>query len=320
MKISLRLLAIIAASAIIAVSATRCGVTEYSDGTSPAEFTVASYNLRYANAADSAAGNGWRQRVPVIADLIKFHRFDIFGTQEGLHHQLDTLRAYLPGYDYTGVGRDDGAAAGEHSAIFWRTDMFTLLDHGDFWLSETPDTVSIGWDAALPRICSWGLFRHNESGQEFMFFNLHMDHIGKLARLNSASLVRERIDSLANGRKAFVTGDFNVDQRSASYAALTTDSILRDCYEVADLRYAPNGTFNDYSTSGFTPSRIDHVFVTSGIRVDSYGVLTDTYRTPLPDTQPRTTAEAPDEVEIIESVSRTPSDHFPVAVRVALLP
>ena len=116
----------------------------------PAEngsFTTASYNLRYANAEDSAAGNGWGKRYPVMAKLIQYHSFDIFGTQEGYIRQLEDMKAALPGYEYIGVGRNDGKEAGEHSAIFYRTDKFDLIKKGDFWLSETPDTASIGWDA-----------------------------------------------------------------------------------------------------------------------------------------------------------------------------
>ena len=113
----------------------------------PAEngsFTTASYNLRYANAEDSAAGNGWGKRYPVMAKLIQYHSFDIFGTQEGYIRQLEDMKAALPGYEYIGVGRNDGKEAGEHSAIFYRTDKFDLIKKGDFWLSETPDTASIG--------------------------------------------------------------------------------------------------------------------------------------------------------------------------------
>ena len=120
----------------------------------PAEngsFTTASYNLRYANAEDSAAGNGWGKRYPVMAKLIQYHSFDIFGTQEGYIRQLEDMKAALPGYEYIGVGRNDGKEAGEHSAIFYRTDKFDLIKKGDFWLSETPDTASIGWDAVLQR-------------------------------------------------------------------------------------------------------------------------------------------------------------------------
>lgn len=132
-------------------------------------FTAASYNLRNANSADSLQGDGWGNRCPIIAGLVQFHEFDIFGTQEGLRHQLDSLKTNLPKYDYIGVGRNDGKKGGEHAAIFYRIDKFELLGHGDFWLSETPEKPSVGWDAVLPRICTWGHFKYKDTGFEFLF-------------------------------------------------------------------------------------------------------------------------------------------------------
>ena len=159
----------------------------------PTSLTVASYNLRNANGSDSARGDGWGQRYPVIAQIVQYHDFDIFGTQECFLHQLKDMKEALPGYDYIGVGRDDGKDKGEHSAIFYRTDKFDIVEKGDFWLSETPDMPSKGWDAVLPRICSWGHFKCKDTGFEFLFFNLHMDHIGKKARVESAFLVQEKM-------------------------------------------------------------------------------------------------------------------------------
>ena len=98
------------------------------------ELRVASYNLRYDSPGDSL--DNWKYHEKTVAGLIRFHDFEIFGTQEGLKHQLEQLKSDLPGYEYTGVGRDDGKDAGEHSAIFYKTDKFELLDKGDFWLSE----------------------------------------------------------------------------------------------------------------------------------------------------------------------------------------
>ena len=119
------------------------------------EYRLGSYNIRYSNKNDSIAGNGWGQRSPYVASLIRFHDFDIIGTQEGKYHQLQDMLSMMPGYDYIGVGRDDGIHAGEHSAIFYKTDKFDVVDHGDFWLSETPDRPSKGWDAPMhKRICS----------------------------------------------------------------------------------------------------------------------------------------------------------------------
>ena len=284
----------------------------------PAEngsFTTASYNLRYANAEDSAAGNGWGKRYPVMAKLIQYHSFDIFGTQEGYIRQLEDMKAALPGYEYIGVGRNDGKEAGEHSAIFYRTDKFDLIKKGDFWLSETPDTASIGWDAVLPRICSWGHFKCKDTGFEFLFINLHMDHIGKKARVESAFLVQEKMKELGANLPAILTGDFNVDQTHSSYKALVSNGVLKDSYESADFRYATNGTFNSFDPNNFTESRIDHVFVSPLFKVKKYGVLTDTYRsTKATGTEKANVKDCPEEISIESYEARTPSDHFPVKV------
>ncbi len=280
-----------------------------------AVINVASYNIRQYNKQDSINGNGWQVRCPILAQLIRFHEFDVFGTQEGFKHQLEDLKAALPGYDYTGAGREDGADAGEHSAIFYRTDLFTLVDHGDFWLSETPEKPSIGWDAVLPRICSWARLRHNPTGKEFLFFNLHMDHIGKQARVESALLVQQKMNEFGSELPTFLTGDFNVDQTHQSYTALTTSGKLKDSYCTAKLVYALNGTFNDYSTNDYSTSRIDHIFVSPNVKVDKYGVLTDTYRTPVDGAEARQPGSAPEEISLIPHVARTPSDHFPVMIR-----
>ena len=280
-----------------------------------AVINVASYNIRQYNKQDSINGNGWQVRCPILAQLIRFHEFDVFGTQEGFKHQLEDLKAALPGYDYTGVGREDGADAGEHSAIFYRTDLFTLVDHGDFWLSETPEKPSIGWDAVLPRICSWARLRHNPTGKEFLFFNLHMDHIGKQARVESALLVQQKMNEFGSELPTFLTGDFNVDQTHQSYTALTTSGKLKDSYCTAKLVYALNDTFNDYSTNDYSTSRIDHIFVSPNVKVDKYGVLTDTYRTPVDGAEARQPGSAPEEISLIPHVARTPSDHFPVMIR-----
>lgn len=261
-------------------------------------FTAASYNLRNANSADSLQGDGWGNRCPIIAGLVQFHEFDIFGTQEGLRHQLDSLKTSLPKYDYIGVGRNDGKKEGEHAAIFYRIDKFELLEHGDFWLSETPEKPSVGWDAVLPRICTWGHFKYKDTGFEFLFFNLHMDHIGKQARVESALLVQQKMKEIGENLPAILTGDFNVDQTSESYQVLHESGILSDSYEVAQLRYATNGTCAGWNPNTYTPNRIDHIFVTKNFIVEKYGVLTDTYRIKN---------EATGMYE-----ARIPSDHFPV--------
>lgn len=275
---------------------------------------VGSYNIRYENRGDSLRGNGWGQRLPIIAQQILFHDLEIFGTQEGKYNQLEQLKASLPGYEYIGAGRDDGIHAGEHSAIFYNTNRFELLDHGDFWLSPTPDVPSKGWDAALNRVCTWGHFKVKDTKKELYYFSLHMDHIGVQARQESAKLVVQKIRELCGGKPVVLTGDFNVDQNNPIYSTFVTSGILNDSYEVCEIRYALDGTANGFDPNSFTTSRIDHVFVTPGTRVIRYGVLTDTYRTMTAEAQKYENGNFPKEISFQAFQARTPSDHFPVKV------
>ena len=269
---------------------------------------VATYNMRYANHDDSLEGNGWGQRYPVIARLIRFHDFDIFGTQECLYHQLTDLKDSLPGYEYIGIGRDDGKHGGEHSAIFYKSDRFALLQKGDFWLSTITDRPNKGWDAVLPRICSWGKFQDKHSGFTFYLFNLHMDHIGVKARAESAKLVLARIKAMAPAEPVILTGDFNVDQTSESYSLINTSGLLRDAFELSPIRYASNGTFNDFHINRKTNGRIDHIFLSKAFHIRRYGILTDTY--PSRDAATGSADTGKDS----RWVARLPSDHYPVMV------
>ena len=278
-------------------------------------YVFATYNIRNANKGDSIAGNGWGQRYPYIAQQIQFNGFDIFGTQEGKYHQLEDLKAAMPNYDYIGVGRDDGAQKGEYAAIFYRTDKFELLDHGDFWLSTITDRPNKGWDAALPRICSWGKFRDKKSGYTFLFYNLHMDHRGVQARAESAKLILKKIQELPDKLPVILTGDFNVDQNNESYALLDNSGIMRDSYQIAEFRYAPNGTFSGFHPDRKTESRIDHLFLTKEFAVKKYGILTDTYRSERTEKEKaELNSNFPKEVTMTKYVARTPSDHFPVMI------
>lgn len=275
---------------------------------------VGSFNIRYENRGDSLRGNGWGQRAPVIAQLIRFHDLEIFGTQEGKINALTQLKELLPEYDYIGVGRDDGIHKGEHSAIFYKTETFDLLDHGDFWLSQTPDVPSVGWDAAMNRICTWGHFKDKASKRDFYYFSLHMDHIGVQARMESAKLVVSKIKEICKGKPVVLVGDFNVDQTNPIYNVFVDSGVLEDSYEICEIRYALDGTANGFDPNSFTKSRIDHVFVSPGTRVIRYGVLTDTYRTMTPEAQKYENGNFPKEISFQAYQARTPSDHFPVKV------
>lgn len=278
---------------------------------------VGTYNIRNHNSGDDAAGNVWSTRCKVICDQMNFEDPDIFGTQEVLHEQLADLTAGLDGYAYIGVGRDDGKTAGEYSAIFYKKDRIKLLRNGNFWLNETPDTPKLGWDAACIRICTWGEFEQKDTKFRFYYFNLHMDHVGVVARREGAKLVVKKIKEIAKGAPVVLTGDFNVDQNNEIYEIFTKSGVLKDSYVCSRLRFAENGTFNSFDSNLKTDSRIDHVFVSPSFDVDRYGVLTNVYWTPAKTSGQSSVKgkDAPQEISFDKYDRRTPSDHYPVLVK-----
>lgn len=260
------------------------------------QLTVATYNMRNDNNTDDAkSGNGWKQRYPVIASLIRFHRFDIFGTQECLYHQLKDLQTLLPNFDYIGVGRDDGKQAGEYSAIFYNTGKFKVLDQGNFWLSQTPDKPSLGWDATCcNRICTWGYFQDKSNGKKFYVFNTHYDYQKDLARNESSKLILAKIKEIAKGQPVIFMGDLNGGNDSEWYKKIAQSGILEDTYKLAKDPYTNNGTFNGFGKNLASDEMIDHIFVSKQFTVKRWGILSDSYH------------------------GRYPSDHFPVMAVVEL--
>ena len=286
-----------------------------------AQMLVGTYNIRNKNNGDSIRGNVWGKRCQVICDQVNFLSPDIFGAQEVLHGQLMDMLALLDGYDYIGVGRDDGKTGGEYEPVFYKTDRLRLLDEGNFWLSETPDRPGLGWDAACVRICSWGKFTGQTATDDeaFYFFNLHMDHVGVVARREAAKLIVAKIREIAQGAPVIVTGDFNVDQKDEIYTTFTLSGLLKDSFLASRVRFAENGTFNSFDTELFTDSRIDHVFVSPEIQVDSYGVLTNGYWVANEDSSQELKGhDAPQEISFSKYARRQPSDHYPVFVRLKL--
>ncbi len=256
-------------------------------------YTVASFNLRFDNKSDT--GNLWQNRMPYVASLIRYHDFDVMGTQEGQPHQLNDLTTKLPHYGRYGKGRDDGSDKGEHSAIFYKKDKFTLLSSGDFWLSETPDKPGLGWDATCcNRICSWIYLQDKKSKKRFYFFNVHFDHQGKIARLESSKLILQKIKEIAKGAPVILTGDFNADRQAEPYKIINQSGLLHDSYQDVAYPYENNGSFNGFKPKPKGTNVIDHVFISQQWKPLKWGILTDTY------------------------FGKFPSDHFPIEVLVEL--
>ena len=287
--------------------------------TVPASATiVGSYNIRYDNNGDVKAGNSWERRAPVIAGLIRFHDFDLLGTQEGEPQQMEELCKLLADYGCSMHGRDDGKHAGEHIGIFFKKDKYELLEEGFFWISPTPDQAGRGWDASLPRICGWAKLKRKSDGKSVFIFNTHLDHRGNESRKQGVALIQKKIEEIAKQDPVYLMGDFNSDQHSEAYQALSGSTRFADAFEAAKVRYAPTGTANKFDMNSMTESRIDHIFVGEGVPVKRYGVLTDSYRVPkTADPAESKSGNFPKEVTFEEYEARLPSDHFPVLVETA---
>lgn len=253
------------------------------------QLNVATYNLRMDTPHDGL--DAWEHRKDNVNGLIRFHDFDIVGTQEGFHHQLIDITA-AGNYAYVGVGRDDGINEGEHSAIVYKKDRFEVLDSGDFWLSETPETPSYGWDAKIRRICSWAKFKDKKAGKVFFFFSVHYDHQAREARRNSSLLMLSKIKEIAGDMPTFSVGDFNATPDDEPIQIFYEDNYLKDSYLISQAKpYGTEGTFNAFKLDAPMKNRIDYIWVTKDITVEKYGVLNDVH------------------------YGHFPSDHFPVMVK-----
>ena len=255
---------------------------------SNAQIEIMSYNVRYANENDGE--NSWSLRKDYITNQIKFYEPDIFGVQEAVLEQLEYFKNNLKVYDYVGVGRDDGKTKGEFSAIFYDTTRFSVLRENTFWLSETPQKISVGWDAAMERICTYALFEEKDSGKKFWVFNTHFDHIGEEARKESADLILAKIAEV-NSEKfpVILMGDFNLEPEATGI--LKISEVMNDSRHFSKFNFGPEGTFNGFNFSEPITRRIDYIFTSKGnIEVLKYAVLTDSRN------------------------QKYPSDHFPVFV------
>ena len=258
-----------------------------------ADLIIGTFNLRYANNGDT--GNMWSQRAPIIASLIRFHDFDILGTQEGLLHQLEDINQALPQYSRYGIGRDDGKDAGEHSEIFFKKDRFDLLEHGDFWLSQTPDKPSLGWDATCcNRICSWVRLQDKKTKKKFYVFNTHYDYQKDLARNESSKLILKKIREIAGSNPVIFMGDLNGGNDSEWYKRIAGSGILKDTYTEAKYPYANNPSYHDFGHLLSDNEIIDHIFISKDFSVKRWGILSDSYH------------------------GKFPSDHFPVLTEIIL--
>ena len=234
--------------------------------------SIMSYNIRYDNNWDLK--NSWLIRKNKVIQIFDQYSPSIIGIQEGVLNQVQYIDSSLINHDYVGVGRDDGKDKGEFCAIYFDTTRYVLLKNSTFWLSETPDTISVGWDAALERICTYGLFKDRITKKEFWVFNTHFDHMGIIAREKSSVLILKRIKKInRQSLPVILMGDFNAIPNSPPVKELITE--LSDALQISKEKlHGPRGTFNGFNEDLPVEKRIDYIF-TKKLKVLSYTHIND---------------------------------------------
>jgi endonuclease/exonuclease/phosphatase family metal-dependent hydrolase len=268
----------------------------------PLTVRVMSFNVRYGTAKDGP--DHWDKRKDLFLETIRKYDPDLLGMQEVLAMQADFLQEKLPDYGFVGSGRDDGKRAGEYSPIMFKKSRFDLLDAGQYWLSPTPQVVaSKGWDAALPRIVTWARLKEKPAGTTILVFNTHWDHVGNVARVESAKLMRRLMEEKGKDDPVIVTGDFNSEETSPQYKTLTAGGgdgsnglKLVDAYREIHPKPEPD----EASFHEFKGTR-------EGMRIDWI----------LHSPRWKATGAA---IDHTQRDGHYPSDHFPVTAELQLIP
>ena len=221
----------------------------------PATITVMSYNVRYGEAKDGT--NSWYYRMEANDEMFKDQKPDVVGLQEALPYQMNFFKEFLEGYKGVGVGRDNGKKEGEHMGVFYNTKTVKLLKWGTFWLSETPEKPSMGWDAACYRTATWAKLKDKKTGKTFFFVNTHLDHVGVVAQEEGLKLIVSRIASVnPENLPVIVCGDFNVVPSNPILKPL--DAVMKSARKEA-MKTDTDATYNAWGHKE-NEAVIDHIY------------------------------------------------------------
>ena len=236
------------------------------------ELKVMSYNIRLGSVNDGT--NSWMYRCGATLEMIEDQKPDVLGVQEALADQVKFVEEFTKDYDYVGVGRTDGKSKGEHMAIYWNKKTVKMLKWGTFWLSETPDTPSKGWDAACYRTATWALMKDKRTGKRFYVVNTHLDHEGVEARKNGLKLIVDRIGKInPQGYPMVLTGDFNILPTAPELKDL--DACMKSARKVAS-KTDSHRTYNGWGKEK-TDKVIDYIYYSGFASCLEYQTVTKTY-------------------------------------------
>ncbi len=233
------------------------------------DLRIMSFNIRCLNVGSET----WEDRIDIVSETFLDSEADSIGIQEGTPEWMATLKETVSEkYAFVGQGRD-GPDEGEYSAIFYLKDKYDVVDSGTFWLSETPDKMSYGWDAACRRICTWAKLKNKETGKEYVHMNSHFDHVGVTARKNSVDLILERARGYGNNIPVVFTADMNIKETNDAYKKMANSDYFRNAkYDAPDtMDYL---TYHDTKPSLNKGNILDHIMINSCLKAQAYRVVT----------------------------------------------
>lgn len=258
---------------LLAVSAALALTARSKDST---PLSVMSYNIRMGEAKDGS--NSWQYRYPATGMMLKDQMPDVLGIQEAYDYQVRFIEESFPEYKCIGVGREDGRSKGEHMSIFYRKKAVKLCRWGTYWLSDTPDVPSLGWDARCKRTATWALFKDKRSGRFFYMVNTHLDHIGVEARARGLELIMDRIAAMnKEGYPLVVTGDFNMNRSHPSMSGIAARmKNARECAIVTDDVVSFNG-WGKFPDGRDSSKAIDFIWYSGFGSCMEFHTVTETY-------------------------------------------
>lgn len=241
-------------------------IQDFEQKASPDTLRIMSFNVRCTNVGRES----WEDRIDIVTGTMINSGADSIGVQEATPEWMETFSTTLKDYAYVGVGRDDGKNAGEFSAIFYLKDKYNLVDSGTFWLSETPNEPSLGWDAGCNRVCTWAVLENKETKEKYVHLNSHFDHVGIKAREESVKMILAKADEYKDLPVVF-TADMNVNEGSDNYVEFT--KVLNDTKYLAKdtMDYL---TYHDTQPKFHEGNIIDYVMVNDYFDATSYKVVT----------------------------------------------
>ena len=230
---------------------------------------VMSYNIRLGSAQDGT--NSWALRYTATGKMLEDQKPDVFGVQEALEYQVRYIEE-MCGYESVGVGRENGKKEGEHMSIFWNKKTVSMLKWGTFWLSETPEKPSKGWDAECFRTATWALMKDKKTGKKFYFVNTHLDHKGTEAQKNGLKLIVDRIAEInPDGLPMILTGDFNIEPKNPALKDL--DARMQSARKIAE-KTDDHATYNGWGKSS---TMIDYIYVSGFSSCPEYQTVIKRY-------------------------------------------